>query len=64
MYQPLEFVSNVGKLLVLNQQLRAETLNTLERLRGITYDLDVIVADDAAFVATWTNVPVLTTEIE
>jgi hypothetical protein len=64
MYQPQEFVSNAEKLLLVNQHLRAETLKTLERLRSITYDLDIIMVDDVALVATWTNVPVLTTNVE
>ena len=63
-YQPQAFVSNSTRLLLVNQQLRTETTELLERMRSIVYDLDIAMTDNGILAATWINVPVLATKIE
>jgi hypothetical protein len=64
-YQPRASVSNAGKLLLINQHLRAETTEMLERMRSnVVYDLDIVMTEDGIMAATWISIPFLTSEIE
>lgn len=63
-YQPQAIVSNSTRLLLVNQQLRTETTEMLQRMRSIVYDLDLVMTDNGILAATWINVPVLSTRIE
>ncbi|KAI4949498.1 hypothetical protein J4E91_005237 [Alternaria rosae] len=63
-YRPQAIVSNATKLLLVNQQLRTETMEMLEQLRSTVYDLDIAMTDNGILAATWINVPVLSTKIE
>lgn len=63
-YRPQAIVSNATKLLLVNQQLRTETMEMLERMRSIVYDLDIAMTDNGILAATWINVPVLSTKIK
>ena len=63
-HQPQAIVSNSTRLLLVNQQLRTETTEMLQRMRSIVYDLDLVMTDNGILAATWINVPVLSTRIE
>jgi hypothetical protein len=63
-YRPQAIVSNADNLLLVNQQLRTETAESLKRIKNITYEFDIIIADEVIPVATWTCIPVLTTKVE
>jgi hypothetical protein len=63
-YGPQPTASDAGNLLFINRQIHTETSDNLKRIKDVSYDLDIIIADEVVPVATWTRVPFLTTNVK
>jgi hypothetical protein len=61
---PESVTPNATNLLLVNHQLRAETIETIKRLDARTIDLDVIILDEILPLPTWLYVPTPSTTID
>jgi hypothetical protein len=52
LHRPQVIVSNADNLSLVNHQLRTEMTENLKRIKNVTYDLDIIIADEVTPVAT------------
>jgi hypothetical protein len=61
---PESVTPNATGLLLVNHQLRTETLETIERLNARIIDLDVIILDEILPLPTWLHVPTSSTTLD
>jgi hypothetical protein len=61
---PESVTPNATNLLLVNHQLRAETIETIKRLNARTIDLDVIILDEILPLPTWLHVPTPSTTLD
>jgi hypothetical protein len=57
-------VANATTLLLVNRQLHAETLASINRLSARVCELDIIILDEILPLLTWLHVPILTTSLD